>query len=87
MSGDLKNPSKSIPLGTLVATFGGLIVYVFIIFKLFNSASPEDLMNKQLVMSDIAVFVYGPSPQLIIRKITNKVTTPEERNNNDFDLI
>lgn len=56
LSGDLKNPSKSIPIGTLVATFGGLIVYVFVIFKLFNSASPEDLVNKQLIMSDIAIF-------------------------------
>ncbi len=56
LSGDLKNPGKSIPLGTVAATLGGLIVYIFIIFKLVNSASPEDLVNNQLVMADIAVF-------------------------------
>ncbi len=56
LSGDLKNPGKSIPIGTVAATFIGLIVYVFVIIKLTNSASPEDLINNQLVMADIAVF-------------------------------
>jgi len=56
LSGDLKNPGKSIPLGTVVATIGGLIVYVFITFKLVNSASPEALINNQLVMADVALF-------------------------------
>ena len=56
LSGDLKNPGRSIPLGTVAATLGGLVVYIFIIFKLVNSASPEDLVSNQLVMADIAVF-------------------------------
>ena len=56
LSGDLKNPGTSIPIGTVAATLGGLIIYVFITFKLVNSASPEDLINNQLVMSNIAVF-------------------------------
>lgn len=56
LSGDLKNPGKSIPLGTVVATVSGLIVYIFITFKLVNSASPDALVSNQLVMSDIAVF-------------------------------
>jgi len=56
LSGDLKNPGKSIPIGTVAATLGGLIIYVFITFKLVNSASPEDLINNQLVMANIAVF-------------------------------
>lgn len=56
LSGDLKNPGKSIPIGTVVATFSGLIIYVFITFKLVYSASPEDLINNQLVMANIAVF-------------------------------
>jgi amino acid transporter len=54
LSGDLKRPGKSIPLGTTVATFAGLIIYVFIILKLSISASPEDLINNQLIMSDVA---------------------------------
>lgn len=58
LSGDLKKPSKSIPLGTLMATFSGMIIYFFISWKLNISASPNDLMNDQLVMSRIAL--YGP---------------------------
>lgn len=56
LSGDLKNPSKSIPLGTTLATISGMIIYFFVIYKLAISASPEDMVNNQLIMSDIAVF-------------------------------
>ncbi|MDX2444285.1 MAG: hypothetical protein QNK30_10855 [Bacteroidales bacterium] len=58
LSGDLKKPSKSIPLGTLLATFSGMIIYFFISWKLNISSDPNDLMNDQLVMSRIAL--YGP---------------------------
>jgi amino acid transporter len=56
LSGDLEKPRRSIPIGTTTATFVGLIVYVFIIYKLTISASPDDLVNDQLVMSRIAKF-------------------------------
>jgi len=55
LSGDLKNPGKSIPLGTITATFTGLFVYVFIVWKLTVSASPEELVSDQLIMGKIAV--------------------------------
>jgi len=57
LSGDLKKPGKSIPLGTILATVSGMVVYFFIIWKLASSASPESLAdpNNQLVMGDIAV--------------------------------
>jgi amino acid transporter len=57
LSGDLKKPSKSIPLGTILGTMTGMIVYFFIVYKLASSASLEDLANpdNQLIMSDIAV--------------------------------
>ncbi len=55
LSGDLKNPARSIPMGTIGATLIGMIVYVFIIYKLTVSASPEDLVNNQLIMSKIAI--------------------------------
>jgi amino acid transporter len=55
LSGDLENPSKSIPLGTLAGTIAGMVIYVFIAFKLNSSASPEALKNvDNLIMSDIA---------------------------------
>lgn len=58
LSGDLKNPKKSIPQGTLWATVVGMVVYVFIAYKFAVSASPEDLVSDQLIMSKIAV--WGP---------------------------
>ena len=56
LSGDLKQPSRSIPLGTLSATIIGMVVYFFITWKLVNSAAPEDLASNQLIMADIALF-------------------------------
>ncbi|MEB8327937.1 amino acid permease [Flavobacteriaceae bacterium KMM 6897] len=58
LSGDLKDPKKSIPMGTLAATLIGMVIYVFIAYKLASSASPADLVNDQLVMGKIAL--WGP---------------------------
>ncbi len=58
LSGDLKNPQKSIPYGTIAATFAGLIIYIFAAFKFSISASPADLNADQLIMSKIAT--WGP---------------------------
>ncbi len=55
LSGDLKRPGRAIPVGTLLATFGGLIVYVFIVYKLALSAPVDDLLEHQLIMAKIAV--------------------------------
>lgn len=57
LSGDLKDPGRSIPLGTLAATLVGMLVYVAVAFKLAMSLPPEILANKErLVMGDIAVW-------------------------------
>jgi amino acid transporter len=58
LSGDLKNPGKSIPLGTIGGTIAGMLMYVFIAYKLAISASPEMLVEDQLIMSQIAL--WGP---------------------------
>eukprot|EP01029_Cantina_marsupialis_P018775 TRINITY_DN4329_c0_g4_i1.p1 TRINITY_DN4329_c0_g4~~TRINITY_DN4329_c0_g4_i1.p1 ORF type:complete len:741 (-),score=21.25 TRINITY_DN4329_c0_g4_i1:1849-4071(-) len=55
LSGDLKNPSKSIPLGTTAATLIGMVIYFFVVYKLAGSASEEDLLGNQLIMSKIAL--------------------------------
>ena len=57
LSGDLKKPGRSIPMGTILATLTGMVVYFFIVWKLASSASPETLAdpNNQLVMGDIAI--------------------------------
>nr|WP_218917959.1 amino acid permease [Draconibacterium orientale] len=58
LSGDLKDPKKSIPRGTLWATVVGMLVYVAIAYKFAISATPEDLVADQLIMSKIAI--WGP---------------------------
>lgn len=58
LSGDLKDPKKSIPFGTLAATICGMIIYVFIAYKLAISADPDALVGDQLIMSQIAL--WGP---------------------------
>ena len=55
LSGDLRNPGRSIPLGTMLGTVTGLIVYILVVWKLSVSASPGDLVGDQLVMSRIAL--------------------------------
>ncbi len=54
LSGDLKDPGKSIPLGTMGGTITGLIIYVLVIWKLAVSAPQADLIEDQLIMSRIA---------------------------------
>ena len=54
LSGDLKNPQRSIPLGTISATFAGMVIYLLVAIKLCQSATPEELAANQFVMADIA---------------------------------
>ncbi len=61
LSGDLKDPKKSIPIGTMAATVLGMFIYILIALKLGSSAPPEmlsDIKNHQLIMADIAL--WGP---------------------------
>ena len=58
LSGDLVDPKRSIPRGTLWATVVGMLIYIFIAVKLSLSASVDELANDQLIMSRIAT--WGP---------------------------
>ncbi len=60
LSGDLKNPTVSIPRGTLLATVVGLFVYIAVAYKLAISFSPEELADPKnsLIMQNIAY--WGP---------------------------
>lgn len=59
LSGDLKNPKKSIPQGTMWATIFGIVVYIAVTIKLYTSASLADLANTdELIMGKIAI--WGP---------------------------
>ena len=59
LSGDLKNPMRSIPLGTIGATFAGMAVYALVAIKLAQSATPDALADDQFIMARIAL--WGPS--------------------------
>lgn len=57
LSGDLKDPGKSIPLGTLAATIVGMLIYVAIAFKLTAELPLHRLANKDnLVMGEVAIW-------------------------------
>lgn len=55
LSGDLKNPGRAIPRGTLSATLIGMVIYFFVVWKLASSASPQELIDHQLIMGRIAL--------------------------------
>jgi len=58
LSGDLRDPKKSIPQGTLWATVVGMLIYIAIAYKFVISATPEALAGDQLIMQEIAL--WGP---------------------------
>ena len=59
LSGDLRNPQRSIPLGTIGATIAGMVIYALVAVKLAQSATPEALAADQFVMAQIAL--WGPA--------------------------
>lgn len=58
MSGDLKDPSKSVPKGTILAVIVCFVVYAVQMVWLAVNASREELITNTLVMERIAVI--GP---------------------------
>ncbi|MEP0545470.1 MAG: sodium transporter [Rhodothermales bacterium] len=58
MSGELKNPRKSIPLGTLSAIGVSLVIYVLLMVWTVRAATPEELVSNYTVMIDKAA--WGP---------------------------
>ena len=56
LSGDLRNPQRSIPLGTIGATLVGMVVYIFVAVKLSQSASPEQLAEDTFIMAKISAW-------------------------------
>ena len=59
LSGDLKNPQRSIPVGTISATVVGMVVYMLVAVKLAQHAVPEALNEDQFIMTRIAL--WGPA--------------------------
>jgi amino acid transporter len=54
MSGDLKNPTKSIPWGTLGAILVTWVIYVIVAFWLATHATTDELVSNNMIMYKIA---------------------------------
>lgn len=54
MSGDLKDPSRSIPMGTIASIVVTAIVYFAAIYWLSTHATPDELINNSFVMQGVA---------------------------------
>jgi amino acid transporter len=55
MSGDLKNPAKALPVGTLAAVISGLLVYLAIpVFLNSRISDTSLLLTRPLIMQDVA---------------------------------
>lgn len=56
MSGSLRDPRRSIPVGTMSAIFVGMVVYLTLAFWLARIASPTELLSNNTVMVDKALW-------------------------------
>ncbi len=54
MSGDLKDPRRSIPWGTMAAILVSFVIYVALTYWFSRMATPRDLIDNQLIIVDIA---------------------------------
>lgn len=54
MSGDLKDPRRSIPLGTMGAILVTMLIYLGIAYTLAKFCVPNELRDNQMIMVDIA---------------------------------
>lgn len=59
MSGDLRDPAKSIPTGTLAAVGTGYLVYMFLPIVLASRADAKSLIADPLIMEKMAL--WGPA--------------------------
>lgn len=56
MSGDLENPKKSIPRGTILAILVGLIVYIVLAFFFSFTVERDALVNDSAVLLNISLY-------------------------------
>ena len=62
LSGDLKKPDRSIPVGSIAAVLTGFAVYLIVPVLLALAATPDELVNNSLIWFDLA----GPLSFLVL---------------------
>ncbi len=56
MSGDLRDPRRAIPVGTMSAIFVTMFIYIAIAWMAARIATPEELRTNQMIMVDKALW-------------------------------
>jgi len=56
MSGDLRNPRRDLPIGSLSAIAGGFVVYMILPVWFASQVGPEELINDELIAWKLARF-------------------------------
>jgi amino acid transporter len=56
MSGDLKNPARALPLGSIIAVFLGYAVYIAVPIFLYYMAPKEALIGNLMIFKDVSRF-------------------------------
>ncbi len=56
MSGDLKNPSRDIPRGTILSIIVTAIIYILVVIWFATHLSAETLINENMAMQAISIF-------------------------------
>ena len=59
MSGDLKDPGDSIPVGTIAAVIVGYVIYLAVPWVLWHSAPAKNLVEDSMILQEISS--YGPA--------------------------
>jgi amino acid transporter len=55
MSGELKDPRKSLVIGTFTAIFVTMFIYLFLVIKFFMAATPDTLISDPFISQSIAL--------------------------------
>lgn len=58
MSGDLKNPSRDIPRGTILSILVTAAVYILVVIWFATHLSPETLVTESLAMQEVALWPF-----------------------------
>lgn len=80
MAGDLKNPRRSIPSGTMAAVLVSLVVYVVVAIWYGIVATPEELLTNNLIIAERAavsqIVLLGVLASTFTAALSSMITAP-----------